>query len=92
MKVPPLSLASLLLFAGAIPIWVSLTFVVIEGVGFGQGVYRYFLAPVALLIASVAIYRLLRRKRHAAAFSMLLAGVVLFGAVAAAAVWARYFS
>lgn len=90
MKVPPLSLASLLLLAGAIPVWVSLMFVVVQSPGFGGGAHRFFVAPLALAIASVVIYRLLRGTRHAVALSVLLAGVVLHGAVVAAAVWARY--
>ena len=92
MRVPTFGLLSLMLIAGAIPIWMSLTLIVIQGHGFGQGTYRYFLAPLALVIASVAIFRILRGIRHAAALSVLLAGVILHGAVAAVAVYARYFS
>ena len=55
-----LSLASLLLFSAAIPIWISVTYIVITSPGFGGGLHRYFLAPLVLSIASVAIYRLIR--------------------------------
>ena len=83
--------ASLLLFLAAIPIWVSLTHIVITRTGFGSGLHRYYLAPLILVIASVAIYRLIRNVKHAWALSMLLAGIVLHGAVAVAALWAWFF-
>lgn len=75
-----LSLASLLLFSAAIPIWISLTYIVITSPGFGGGIHCYYLAPLVLVIASAAIYRLIRGARHAFALSIFLAGIVLHGA------------
>jgi len=86
-----LSLASLLLFSAAIPIWISLTYIVITSPGFGGGVHRYYLAPLVLVIASVAIYRLIRGVRHACALSILLSGIVLHGALVAVAILAWNF-
>jgi hypothetical protein len=87
-----LSLASLLLFSAAIPIWISLTYIVITSPGFGGGLHRYYLAPLVLAIASVAIYRLIRGARHAIALSIFLAGIILHGALVAVAIWAWNFT
>jgi hypothetical protein len=83
-----LSLASLLMLSAAMPLWISLTYIVITSYGFG----RLTLAPIALVIASVAIYLPLRGARHAAALSTLLAGLALHGALSAAMIWERFFS
>ena len=87
-----LSLASLLLFSAAIPIWISLTYIVMTSRQFGRGVHRYYLAPLVLVIASVAIYRLIRGAPNAFALSTLLSGIILHGALVAAAVWEQYFT
>lgn len=87
-----LSLASLLLFTAAIPIWISLTYIVITSPGFGGGIHRYYLAPLVLVIASLAIYRLIRGASNACALSTLLSSVVLHGALVAVAIWERYFT
>ncbi len=84
-----LSLASLLLFSAAIPIWISLTYIVMTSPQFGRGVHRYCLAPLILVIASIAIYQLIRGAPNACARSTLLSGIILHGAVIAAAVWER---
>lgn len=91
MKANRVSLASLLLFSTAIPIWISLAYIVITSPGFGGGHYRYYVAPLVLVIASVAIHRLIRGARNAIALSVLLAGIILHGAVMVVAIWSWNF-
>lgn len=81
------NLAALLLVSGTIPAWVYFTYVVAQSPGFGAA--GYGIVPLALVIATMAISRLSGRTWFGIALAMLLAVVVLFGALVLAAIYAN---
>jgi hypothetical protein len=85
MTRPQISLASLLLFAAAMPIWLFVWAAVATSTGFGGGGTRFVMAPVVLCGITAAIQRLLRGYRNAWALSALLAGMVAFASLSLAA-------
>lgn len=83
------SLASLLLFSWAAPIWIFLIWAVGSSPGFGA--VGYVVAAATLVAATAAISRLFRNVANGLALSALLAGLILTGGIVFAAVIAgRY--
>jgi hypothetical protein len=81
------SLASLLILFTAFPLWTFLIVMVGSSPGFrGSGLA---VAPIALVVATAAIFRLLRGRANALPWAALIAGVVLTGAILVVAAVAR---
>ena len=91
MELKQFSLASILLFAGAAPVWIFLTFEVARSPGFagGHSLVRWAFGPAVLLIATCAIHRLLPKHQARTALATLLAGAILLGAIVAVATFER---
>lgn len=81
------SLASLLLVMAALPLWVFLIVAVGTSPGFGPN--GFVAAPVALVVATVALSRLFRETKNGLAISALVAGTILTGALVVAAALLR---
>jgi hypothetical protein len=73
------SLASLLMWLGALPLWAFLIVVIGNSPGFGR--LGFIITPIALVAATAAIFRLLRDRRNGLATAALLAGIILTGAL-----------
>lgn len=80
-----INLLSLLLWSGAVPIWIFVTVVVSQSVGFRGSSFRYLLSPVVLSGIAIAIHRLFRGNRNALAISVFLAGVIAIATLTVAA-------
>lgn len=80
-----ISLTSLLLLFGALPIWLFLFVLVPSSPGFGGGPTRWFVAPVVLCGVTCALYRLFRNWRDAWAISALVAAIVCLGVLSVVA-------
>ena len=85
MEMSQLSLSSLLLLGGAIPIWLFLIVVVPQSTGWGGGPSRFFVAPFVLAGMTAAVYRLLRNRRNVWSLSALVAAVIALGSLSLAA-------
>lgn len=70
-----MSLASLLLWLGALPLWTYLIVGVGRSPGFGW--LGFIVAPITLVVATAAFFRLFHDLKNGLAISALLAGVVL---------------
>jgi hypothetical protein len=80
------SLASLLLLAGGLPIWLFLIVVVPQSTGWGGNPIRFVTAPLVLGGMTVAIRRLFGKHQEAWAISVLLAAIIAL-ASSYAALW-----
>jgi hypothetical protein len=76
-----ISLMSMLLLTGALPIWLVLIVGVPMSPGYGGNSFRYLATPIALGGITVVIRRLLGSRRDAWALSMLLAGIIAWGSL-----------
>jgi hypothetical protein len=81
-----MSLASLLLLSGGLPIWLFLIVVVPQGPGWGGSPIKFVVAPIVLGGVTVAIRRLFGNRQEAWAISVLLAAIIILSALCAA-VW-----
>jgi hypothetical protein len=82
------NLAALLLVSGMIPAWIYFTYVVAHSPGFGAT--GYWFVPLALIVATMAISRLSGRTWFGIALAMLLAVIVLFGALSLVAIYSSH--
>lgn len=71
-----ISLKSLLLLLGALPIWLFLFVLVPSSTGFGHSSTKWLIAPAVLGGVTCALYRLFRKLRDAWAISALLAAMI----------------
>jgi len=87
MKSKQVSLLSALLFLAAAQFWIVLILIVDRSVGFGGGsrLSRWTFATAILIVATVAIHRLLPPSQNRLALAALLAGAILVGAIGAIA-------
>ena len=76
-----LNLNAMLILFGTIPIWLALIVIVPSSNGWGQGMGRFLVAPISLVVATIGIHRLLRGRRNAWLLSALLAGTILLGSL-----------
>jgi hypothetical protein len=80
-----ISMSSLLLLLGALPIWLVLFIIVPMSSGFGGSNFRYVVAPLVLGGATWALHILFRKWRDGWAISALLAAMICFGTLSIAA-------
>jgi hypothetical protein len=81
-----ISLAALMMFCAAAPLWIYLTLIVASSPGFGP--FGYVAVPLILIAATVAIARLTARSAFGVALAALIAVVVLYGSLLLVALWA----
>ena len=91
MEPKQISLASVLLFTAAAPIWIFLTVMVAGSPGFvwNDTPVRWIFAPAILLVATLAIHRLLPKCPGRLALAAFLAGITLVIAILAVATFAN---
>lgn len=75
------TLLTVLLLAGALPIWMCLGFVVPQSTGWGGSPIQFVIAPVVLVGITAAVHRLINRFRDAWAISAVAAAVIALGAL-----------
>jgi hypothetical protein len=78
------SLASAVLWTGALPIWIFLTITLPGSSGWGGASFRFVVAPVVLIGMTCAIHVLFRGRANAWAWSGLLAGIISLGSLTVA--------
>ncbi len=76
-----ISLMSVLLLGGGLPIWLALTFIVPQSTGWGGSPVRFVMAPLVLTGMTVALHRLFAKHRDGWAISVLLAGVIAWSSL-----------
>ena len=83
MKSKHVSIWSAILFLAAAQFWIVLILIVDGAVGFGGASRpsRWTLATVTLIVATVAIHRLLPPSQNRLAVAALLAGAILVSAI-----------
>ena len=83
MKSKQMSIWSAIILLAAVQFWIVLILIIDEAVGFGGASRpsRWTLATVTLIVATVAIHRLLPPSQNRLALAALLAGAILVGAI-----------
>jgi hypothetical protein len=79
-----INLATLLLFAAALPMWLYVAIAVTSSPGFGGSSLRYVAAPLALLGITVAVHRLICGNQYAWGLSTIIAPLITWGTLLAA--------
>jgi len=87
-----INLISFLLLSVAALLWTEIAYMVASSPGFGGGVTRFFIAPIGLLLATAALYRLFRSGWNALALAALLAGAIPLCILVSVAIWEIFFS
>lgn len=82
-----LSVMSVLLSAGALPIWLALTCIAPQSTGWGGSPLRFVMAPLVLTGITVALRSLFPKHRDGWAIAILLAGVIAWSSLWAAFWW-----
>lgn len=82
-------LASLLLWSAAIPLWVFLIVGVGNSTGFGS--LGFVVAPFALVVATAALFLLLRGTKDGLAMSVFVAAAILLSALIVATIISRHW-
>jgi hypothetical protein len=76
-----ISVMSVLLLGGGLPIWLALTFIVSQSTGWGGNPIRFVMAPLVLTGITFALHRLFPKHRDGWAIAILLAGVIAWSSL-----------